>query len=96
MSPTASMRTLKYFPTDASKHKARLKQLYFIVAFLQANVKHRAFVKLDIIYGEYLPENYNYFGRPIRLKKSIYGMNDYGKLFSDDLTNWQIHLSGFK
>ena len=62
----------------------------------QANVKHTAFVKLDIIYGEYLPENCNYFGIPIGLKKSIYGMNDSGKLFADDLTNWQIDLSGFK
>ena len=29
-SPTASMRTLKYFLADASKHKARVHQLYFI------------------------------------------------------------------
>ena len=30
-SPTASMRTLKYFLTDATKHKARVHQLDFIV-----------------------------------------------------------------
>ena len=29
-SPTASMRTLKYFLEDAAKHKARVHQLYFI------------------------------------------------------------------
>ena len=29
-SPTSSMRTLKYFLADASKHKARVHQLYFI------------------------------------------------------------------
>ena len=33
-SPTASMRTLKYFLVDAAKHKARVHQLYFIGAFL--------------------------------------------------------------
>ena len=33
-SPTASMRTLKYFIADAAKHKARVHQLYFIGAFL--------------------------------------------------------------
>ena len=47
-SPTASMRTLKYFLADADKHKARVHQLYFIGAFLQAKVKNRVFVKLDI------------------------------------------------
>ena len=35
-SPTASMRTLKYFLVDAAKHKAIAHQLYFIGAFLQA------------------------------------------------------------
>ena len=29
-SPTASMRTLEYFLADATKHKARVHQLYFI------------------------------------------------------------------
>ena len=34
-SPTEFMRTLKYFLADASKHKARIHQLGFILAFLQ-------------------------------------------------------------
>ena len=33
-SPTASMRTLKYFLTDVAKHKSRLHQLDFIGEFL--------------------------------------------------------------
>ena len=33
-SPTASMRTLKYFQADAAKNKARFHQLYFIGALL--------------------------------------------------------------
>ena len=56
-------------------------------SFLQANTKHNVFVKLDSRYGDYFPEYYNYFGRPLRLKKSMYGMNDSGKLFADDITN---------
>ena len=50
-SPTASMRTLKYFLAGTSKHKARVHQLYFIGAFLQAKVKNRLFVKLDMRYA---------------------------------------------
>ena len=61
-SPTASMRTLKYFPADASKHKARVHQLYFIGAFLQAKVNNRVFVKLDIRYTDHFPEYAQYFG----------------------------------
>ena len=40
-SPTASMRTLKYFLEDTTKHKERVHQLDFIGAFLQANVNNR-------------------------------------------------------
>ena len=55
-SPTASMRTLNYFLADASKHKARVHQLYFIGASLQNKVKNRVFVKLDMRYADYFPE----------------------------------------
>ena len=46
-SPTSSMRNLKYFLSDAIKHKARVHQLDFIGAFLQAKIKNRVFVKLE-------------------------------------------------
>ena len=42
-SPTASMRTLKYFLADGAKHKARFHQLDFIGALLQAKLKNRVF-----------------------------------------------------
>ena len=85
-SPTASMRTLKYFLADATKHKERVHQLDFIGAFLQAKVKNRVFVKLDIRYTEYCPEYAKYFGRALRLFNSMYGMTKSGKLFADELT----------
>ena len=44
--------TLKYFLTDAAKHKARVHQFYFIGAFLQEKVKNRVFVKSDIRYTD--------------------------------------------
>ena len=72
-SPTASMRTLNYFLAAAAKHKARVHQLDFIGAFLQAKVKNRVFVKLDIRYTDYFPSYAKYFGRALRLLKSMYG-----------------------
>ena len=38
----------------------------------------------------------NYFGRPLRLNKSIYGMTDYGKLFYDEINNCLIDVTVFK
>ena len=85
-SPTASTRTLKYLLADTAKHKARFHQIDFIGAFLQAKVKNRVFVKLDMRYADYFPEYAQYFGRALKLLKSMYGMTNSGKLFADDLT----------
>ena len=54
-SKTSSMSNLKYFLADSAKHKARVHQLYFIGAFLQAKFKNRVFVKLDSGYADYFP-----------------------------------------
>ena len=88
------MRTLKCFLADATKHKARVHQLYFIGEFLQVKVKNRVFVKLDIRYTYYFPEYAKYFGRFLRLLKSMYGMTNFGILFADELTEWLLE-AGF-
>ena len=82
-SPTASMRTLKYFLSDAAKHKAEFHQLYFIGSFLQAKVKNRVFVKLDVRYTDYFLEYAQYFGTALILLNSMSDMTNSGKLFAD-------------
>ena len=89
-SPTASMSNSKYFLADASKHKTRVHQLDFIGAFLQAKVKNRVFVKLDIRYTDYFPEYAQYLGRALRFLNSMYGMTNSGKVFADELTEWLL------
>ena len=54
--PTGSMIILKYFLADAANHKARVLHLDFIGAFLQAKVKNRVFVILNMMYAAYFPE----------------------------------------
>ena len=56
MVPNSIYENLKYFLADAAKHKARVHQIDFIGAFLQANAKNRVFVKLDMRYAAYFPE----------------------------------------
>ena len=63
-SPTASMRTLKYFLADAAKHKARFHQLDYIGVFLQAKVQNRVFVKLDMRYADYFQNMHNTLEEP--------------------------------
>ena len=82
--------TLKYFLADATKYKARVHQLDFIGAFLQAKFKNRLFVKSDSRYAYYFPEYSNYFGRALILLKSMYGMTNSGKLFPEYLTHWLL------
>ena len=90
--PIASMRTLKYFLADAVKYKARVHQLDFIGALLKANVKNRVFVKLDMRYEAFFSEYSQYFGRALKLLKSMYGVTNSGKLFADELTEWLIKV----
>ena len=61
---------------------------------MQAKVKNIVFVKLDMRYADYSPEYAQYFGIALRLLKSMYGMANSGKLFSDELTEWLIE-AGF-
>ena len=93
-SPTASMRTLKYFLEYNIKNKAIVHQLYFIGAFLESEVNNRVFVKLDSRYSDYFPVYSRYFGRSLRLMKSMFGIINSGNLFSDELTEWLIE-SGY-
>ena len=57
---------------------------------MQAKVKNRVFVKLDIRYAYYFPGYAQYFGRALKLLKSVYGMTNSVKLFADELTEWLI------
>ena len=90
-----SIRTLKYFLSYYFKHKERVHQLDFIGEFLQANVKDIVYVKLYRRYGDYFPEYCKYFVIPLILKKSMYGMNNYG-IFYDDITHRMMDVSDFK
>ena len=42
-------------------------------------------MKLGSRYADYFTEYSNYFGRALRLLKSMYGMTNSGKLFDDEL-----------
>ena len=45
-------------------------------------------------YTAYFPEYAQYFGRVLRLLKSMYGMTNSGNLFADGFTSWLLE-AGF-
>ena len=57
---------------------------------MQETVNNIVFVKLDSRYTDYFQEYSKYFGRALRLLKSMYNMTNSGKLFFDDLTEWLL------
>ena len=84
------MRTVKVFLAFATSLKRRPKQADFVGAYLQAKVRGRYFVKLDARFKDLVPEHAEWFGRPLRLKKGIYGQRFSGKYWSLDFTEWLI------
>ena len=61
---------------------------------MQSKVKNIVFVKLESRYTDYFPEYSKYFGRALRLLKSMYGTTNSGKLFAYTLTEWLVE-AGF-
>ena len=51
-------------------------------------------MKLDSRYADYFTSYSSYFGISLRLLESLYGMTNYGKIFSDELTEWLLE-AGF-
>ena len=78
-SPTASIRLLKCFIADATLNKCVIFQLDFIQAFIQSEAKKRMFVLLDKEYEQFCPNLSKHLGRPLRLKKCLYGADFSGK-----------------
>ena len=64
------------------------------MSVLASQSKEQSFVKLDIRYTDYFIEYAKYFGRSLRLLKSMYVMTNSGKVSSDELTEWLLE-AGF-
>jgi hypothetical protein len=94
-SPTASFQSLKMFLGHASQLKARVKQLDFVGAFLQAKMRTRMFVIIPKIFGILFPEYAWCTGKPVRLLMSMYGTTLCGKYWYLDLLEFLKEI-GFK
>ena len=87
-SPTASVRLLKCYLADAIANHVKVYQLDFIQAFIQSETKKRIFVILDKEYEIFCPQLKEHFGRPLRLKKCLYGADFSGKSWYETLDDF--------
>ena len=94
--PIAGFRELKLFLSFAAYFMCRVFQLDFIGAFLQAEARNRVFTILPKEWAEEFPDLAEWFGRPLRLLKSLYGQVDASKNWDDDLSDWLINNFGFE
>jgi hypothetical protein len=81
------------FLAHATRLKARVKQLDFIGAFLQANTRSRIFVTISMVSGTLFPKFMAYFGVSIRLARSMYCMMLSGKYLYLDLFEFLLSLN---
>ncbi|MGH7954813.1 MAG: reverse transcriptase domain-containing protein [Gloeomargaritales cyanobacterium] len=86
--PLASFRTLRRFAADAVKHKRQLKQIDYVAAFCQGNMRGRVFVRLPDCLSAHFPGYQEYFNRPLLLKRGLYGLTLAGKFWDDDMREW--------
>ena len=89
-SPTASHRSFKLFLANATKYKCRIKQLDFVGAYLQAKMQSDVWICIPKYYATLFSEYKEYFGRPIKLEKSMYGQTVSGKNWYEELHEFLI------
>ena len=83
------------FIADAIKNKTQIFQLDFIQAFIQSDLKNRMFVILDKEYEQFCPIFKKHFGRPLRLRKCLYGGYFGGKCWYETLDQFLTKDLGF-
>ena len=59
-------------------------QIDFLLAYLQARMRERVFVEFPEAWKAFLPEHlHKFIGRPVRLKRALYGYNYSGRFLVD-------------
>ena len=93
--PHASFLTLKLFLAFAAKNGTFPMQVDFLLAYLQAKMRERVFVKFPEAWKKYLPEHlHKWIGRPLLLLRALYGYNYSGKFLYQDQADF-LQEEGF-
>jgi hypothetical protein len=89
--PIAGFRALKIFLAFAVECKQRVYQLDYVAAFLQADVIGRKLTIFPSGWNELLkdyPDQHQWFGVPLRLRKSLYGDRVANLAWDETQSQW--------
>ena len=89
-SATTTFWVIKTYLVLAVQLQCCIYQADFIGAYLQASVQERIFMLLNPNYGTFLLELKVYFGHPLHLQKSMYGLILSGKFWFEELMDWLL------
>ena len=91
--PHASFLALKVFLACCARLNIFPAQTDFLLAYLQAKMRERVFVKFPDVWKKFLPEHlHKWIGRPVLLVKALYGYNYSGKfLYQDQAEFLKVH-----
>jgi Reverse transcriptase (RNA-dependent DNA polymerase) len=90
--PLATFRLLKVFLAEVARLRRRVYQADFIGAYLQAKMDRLVYVKLPKEYAIYFLDLAQWFGIPLILRKSAYGINSAGRLWAKELFGWYVEF----
>jgi hypothetical protein len=90
--PLATLRLFKIFLSNASKRRRRIYQSDYIGAYLQAFMDRIVYIIFPKEWAEYFPELAEWFGIPLLLEKSAYGIASAGRLWAETLFQWYVEF----
>ena len=94
--PHASFLALKVFLALNTYFGIYPVQIDFLLAYLQANMRERVFIRFQENFKQYLPEHlHKWIGRPLLLLKALYGYNYSGKFLYQDQAEF-LESQGFE
>ena len=83
--PHASFLALKIFLAECARLGIFPSQIDFVLAYLQANMRERVFIKFPDGWKRFLPDHlHKWCGCPLKLLKALYGYNYSGKFLYQD------------
>ena len=90
--PHASFFALKMFMLNCARLGIFPCQVDYTLAYLQSDMRERVFVQFPNFWKKYLPESlHEWIGRPLLLKKALYGYNYSGKFLYQDQEEFLAH-----
>ena len=93
--PAITFIILKLFLAEAARLGLPVYQVDFVSAYLQSLMDRPVYVMFPAKWKDIMPEFSKWFGRPLLMVKSVYGVSNAGRLWAEELYGWLVNDFGF-